>query len=85
VARHLFFAIVCIGIGALNSPARAVPDEAQCEDHFANCIGSCINPGGGVGDNKCLNQCDRRATSCLVRAYNATFRCVRTRGGWRCP
>jgi hypothetical protein len=83
--RHFFFAIALIGVGALNSSAQAVTDAAQCEDHFANCIGSCINPGAGVGDNRCLHHCDRRVTSCLVRAHEASFRCTRTRVGWRCP
>jgi hypothetical protein len=85
MVRHLFLAITLIGIGALNSSAQAVTDEAQCEDRFANCIGFCNNPGAGVGDNKCVHSCDRRVTSCLVRAQNATFRCTRTRTGWRCP
>ena len=85
MVRHVFFAIAFIGIGALNSSAKAVT-EARCEDQFANCVGSCNNPGGGVGDNNCLRRCDRRATSCAVRAYNAIGRCTRTRAGaWRCP
>jgi hypothetical protein len=51
MARHLFFAITLIGIGALlNSPADAVPDAARCEDQAANCLGRCVNPTGGTFD-----------------------------------
>jgi hypothetical protein len=75
MARHLFFATTLIGIGMLlNSPAEAVKDAAQCEDQAANCVGSCVNPGGGTNDNKCMNYCDRRVTRCLIRAYDALRR-----------
>jgi hypothetical protein len=44
----------------LNSPAEAVPDAARCEDPAANCLGRCVNPSGGTGQNKCLSYCDRQ-------------------------
>ena len=72
MARHLFFAITLIGIGVLlNSPAEAVPDAARCEDQTANCLGRCVNPSGGTGQNKCLSYCDRQVTRCLIRAHDA--------------
>jgi hypothetical protein len=72
MARHLFFAITLIGIGVLlNSPAEAVPNAARCEDQAANCLGSCVNPSGGAGQNKCLSYCDRQVTRCLIRAHGA--------------
>ena len=70
MARHLFFAITLMGIGALlNSPA----DAARCEDQAANCVGRCANFTGGAGDvgghqNKCMLTCNRRVISCLIRA-----------------
>jgi hypothetical protein len=70
MARHLFFAITLIGIGAfLNSPAKAARDAAQCEDQAANCVGRCANPGGGTNQNKCMWYCDRRVISCLTRVH----------------
>jgi hypothetical protein len=75
MARHLFFAITLMGIGVLlNSPAAAVKDAAQCEDQAANCVGRCANPGGGTNQNKCMLYCDRRVTSCLIRAHDAPLR-----------
>jgi hypothetical protein len=75
MARHLFFAIILMGIGILlNSPAEAVPDAARCEDQAANCVGTCANPGGGTNENKCMRYCDRRVTRCLIRAYDAARR-----------
>ena len=75
MARHLFFAITLMGIGVLlNSPAEAVQDAAQCEDQAANCVGRCDNPGGGTYQNKCMSYCDRQATSCMIRAYDAARR-----------
>jgi hypothetical protein len=74
MARHFLFAITLIGIGVvLNSPAGAVTD-ARCEDQAANCLGRCINPYGGTGQNKCLNHCDRQVTKCLIRAHGAAAR-----------
>jgi hypothetical protein len=67
MARHLFFAITLIGIGVLlNSPAEAVTDAVRCEDQAANCVGRCANPSGGA--NKCIRDCDRRVTRCMIRA-----------------
>jgi hypothetical protein len=83
MVRHVLFAITFIGIGVLNSSAWAITD-ARCEDQLANCVGFCNNPGGGVTDNKCMLRCDRRATSCSVRAYYDAGRCTHTRAGWRC-
>ncbi len=78
MARHLFFAITVMGIGMLlNSRAQAVTDAAHCDNNEANCIGRCVNPGGGTNDNKCMMNCDRRATKCFVRAHDAPLR----RGG----
>jgi hypothetical protein len=75
MARHFFFAITLVGIGVLlSSPAAAVRDAAQCEDQAANCVGRCANPGGGTNQNKCMLYCDRRVTSCLIRAHGATLR-----------
>jgi hypothetical protein len=75
MARHLFFALALMGIGTLlNSSAQAVPDAARCEDQAANCLGRCVNPSGGTGQNKCLNHCDRQVTKCLIRAHDATRR-----------
>lgn len=74
MARHLFFAITLIGSGVLfNSPAEAVT-AARCEDQAANCVGRCVNPGGGTNDNKCMNYCDRHVIRCLTRAYGAARR-----------
>jgi hypothetical protein len=65
---RLFFAATLIGTGMLLcSPAGATTDY-QCEDRAANCVGRCANPGGGVNDNKCMVSCDRRVTTCLIRA-----------------
>lgn len=75
MARHLFFAITLIGIGVfLNAPAEAVTDAARCEDQAANCVGSCVNPGGGTNSNKCMSYCDRRVMRCLIRAQDALRR-----------
>jgi hypothetical protein len=53
MARQLFFAITLLGLGALlGSPAAAVTDASQCEDHAANCVGRCANPGAGTNENK---------------------------------
>jgi hypothetical protein len=73
MARHFFFAVTLIGFGLfLNSPAAAVQDAAQCEDHFSNCVGRCANPGGGEYDNnRCMLSCDRRVNRCLIRAFDA--------------
>ena len=69
MARHLFFAITLIGAGVLlNSPAEAVT-AARCEDQAANCLGRCVYPSGGTGQNKCLSYCDRQVTRCLIRAH----------------
>lgn len=72
MARHFFFAIPLIGM-LLNSPADAVT-YARCQDQSANCIGRCANPLGGANQSPCMNSCDRQATSCAVRAYDATRR-----------
>jgi len=67
MTRHLFLAISLIGTGVLfNSAAEA--NGLQCEDRAANCVGRCGNPGAGVNDNKCMVSCDRRVTTCLIRA-----------------
>ncbi len=72
MARHLFFAITLIGIGVLlNSPAEAVPDAARCEDQAANCLGRCVNPSGGTGQNKCLSYCEMRCSTLKVRSPEA--------------
>ena len=64
---RFFFAISLIGTGVLfYSPAGA--NGLQCENRAANCVGRCANPGGGAGDNKCMVSCDRRVTTCLIRA-----------------
>ena len=89
MTRHLFFAITLIGTGALlNSAAEAVT-AARCEDHAANCVGGCVNPSGGTGQNKCLNYCDRQVTRCLIRAHGAELRtyspfypALRSSGSW---
>jgi hypothetical protein len=74
MARHLFFAITLIGTGVLlNSPAGAVTD-VQCQDRTANCIGRCANPSGGANQNPCMNRCDKQATACMIRAYDAARR-----------
>jgi hypothetical protein len=68
MARHLFFAITLIGTGVLlNSPAEAVT-AARCEDQAANCVGRCANPAGGANQNKCMRDCDRLVTRCVIRA-----------------
>ena len=72
MARHLFFAITLIAIGALsNSPAKAVMDGPRCEDNAANCIGRCANPGSGTNNSKCMSSCDRRVTKCLIRWHDS--------------
>ena len=74
MARHLFFAITLISIGVLlNSPVEAV-SAARCEDQAANCVGRCVNPGGGTNQNKCMWYCDRQVNRCLIRAHGATRR-----------
>ena len=74
MVRHLFFAIILIGTGALiNSPAEAVT-AARCENQAANCVGGCANPNGGWYQNKCMRSCERPVTRCLIRAYEATRR-----------
>jgi hypothetical protein len=75
MARHLFFAITLMGIGALlNSPAKAVTDAPRCENNAANCVGRCANPGAGTNQNKCMSHCDRQVTKCLIRAHDAAGR-----------
>jgi hypothetical protein len=75
MARYSFFAITLIGIGVLlNLPAEAQTDAAQCEDHAANCVGRCANPGGGTNQNKCMWHCDRQVTRCLIRVHDAPRR-----------
>jgi hypothetical protein len=74
MARHLFFTITLLCVGVLNSPVKAVPDAARCEDQAANCQGSCANPSGGTGHNACINRCDRRVNICLIRAHEAPLR-----------
>jgi hypothetical protein len=75
MVRQLFFAIILLGIGGLlNSQAEAVTDAARCEDHAANCVGRCANPGGGTNDNKCMSHCDRQVTRCLIRVHDAARR-----------
>ena len=75
MARHLFFAITLIGIGVLlNSPAEAVADAAQCEDHASNCVGRCANPGGGTNENRCMKRCTRQVNSCLIRSHGEAWR-----------
>ena len=75
MARQFFFAITLMGIATLlGSPAAAVPDAARCEDQAANCLGRCVNPSGGTGQNKCLSHCDRQVTRCLIRAHDAARR-----------
>ncbi len=72
MARHLFFAIALMGIGALpNSQARAVTDAPHCEDNAANCVGRCANPGGGTYQNRCMSRCDQQIARCLIRAHDA--------------
>ena len=74
MARHRFFAITLIGAGVLlNSPAEAVI-AARCEDQAANCLGRCVNPSGGAGQNKCTSYCDRQVTRCLIREHGAARR-----------
>jgi hypothetical protein len=74
MARHLFFAITLIGTGVLlNSLAEAVT-AVRCEDQASNCVGRCANPTGGANQNKCMSQCDRRVTRCLIRAHDAARR-----------
>jgi hypothetical protein len=74
MARQLFFAITLLCIGVLNSPVKAVPDAARCEDQAANCQGRCANPSGGTGDNKCISRCNRQVNICLIRAHDAPLR-----------
>ena len=74
MARHLFFAITLIGIGVLlNSPAQAVTNAARCEDQAANCVGRCVNPGGGTNQNRCMWYCDQQVSRCLIRAHGLTM------------
>jgi len=80
---RLFYAITLMGTGALLiSPAKAVT-AARCEDQFANsCVGGCADFTGGAGDyqghqNKCMRNCDRRVTRCLIRAHAAEQRWYR--------
>src|SRR5256884_9661108 len=69
--RPLSFPITLIGTGVhLNSPAEAVT-AAQCEDQAATCVGTCANPTGGAGQNKCMRYCDRLVTRCMIRAHDA--------------
>jgi hypothetical protein len=76
MARHLFFAITLIGIGALiNSQAVAVTNALRCEDNASNCVGRCANPGG-VYVNKCMSRCDQQVALCLKRAHDAPFSVV---------
>ena len=77
MARQLFFAITLLCIGVLNSPVKAVPDAARCDEQVANCQGRCTNPSGGTGDNKCISRCDRRVSICLIRAHDAPLRRIR--------
>jgi hypothetical protein len=44
MARHLFFAITIISMGVLNSPVKAVPDAAQCEDQAFKLRGQMCQP-----------------------------------------
>jgi hypothetical protein len=75
MAQRLFFAIALIGIGVLlKSPAEAVTNATRCEDQAANCVGRCVNPGGGTNDNKCMWSCDRQVTRCLIRVHGAARR-----------
>jgi hypothetical protein len=75
MARQFFFAIIFIGIGVLlNSPTEAATDAARCEDQAANCVGRCVNPGGGANNNKCMWHCDRQVTRCLIRVHGAAGR-----------
>jgi hypothetical protein len=75
MARHLLFAISLIGIGLLlNSAAEAAMDAVRCENRAANCVGRCINPGGGTNNNKCMWRCDQHVTRCLMRVHAATWR-----------
>jgi hypothetical protein len=75
MARHLLFAIPLIGVGLLlNVSAGAAMDAARCEDQAANCVGRCINPGGGTNQNRCMWYCDHHVTRCLIRVNGATWR-----------
>jgi hypothetical protein len=75
MARYFFFAITLIGIGVLlSSSAEAFTNAARCEDQAANCVGRCLNPGGGTNDNKCMWYCDRRVTRCLISVHGAARR-----------
>ena len=75
MARQLFFAITFLGLGGLlNASAAAVTDASQCEDHAANCVGRCANPGAGTNYNKCMSRCDRQVNRCLIRAHDAARR-----------
>ena len=81
MARHFFFAITLMGIGMLlNSRAEAVTNAPRCENNAANCIGRCVNSGGGTNDNKCMMKCDGQGAKCLIRAHEAPLRRV---GGYR--
>ena len=75
MARYLLLAITLIGIGVLlSSPAKAVTNAARCEDQAANCVGRCVNPGGGTNNNKCMWYCDRQVTRCLTCVHSAARR-----------
>jgi hypothetical protein len=72
MARQFFFTIALLGVGVLlNSAAEAV-SAARCEDQAANCLGRCVNPSGGTGQNKCLSSCNRQVNRCLTRAHDAS-------------
>ena len=71
MARHLLFAITLISIGVFNSPVEAVTNAAGCENQTSNCVGRCLNPGGGTNNNKCMMYCDRQVTRCLIRVHGA--------------
>jgi hypothetical protein len=74
MTRLLIHAIALIGVvGIFSSPASAFYGPMQCEDHNSNCIGRCINPGGGTYVNKCMDSCVRRVTACLVRAHEHEY------------
>lgn len=76
MARNFLFAITLMGVVGvfLNAPTEAAMDAARCENRAANCVGRCVNPGGGTNDNKCMRYCDRHVTRCLIRAHDADLR-----------
>ena len=72
MARYLFVAVTLIGMAVfVDSPAGAMTDTPQCQDRAANCMGRCVNPGGGVNDNKCMRYCDVQVTRCMIRVHGA--------------